>query len=67
MAKAQLPTSEATSLQVSEELDTQRPLKISRLHEEKEKRDSSISLNSKLSRREPVRQNPKQQIISQQH
>ena len=42
MAKAQLPTSEATSLKVYDELATQLPSKNSRLHEQKEKQDERI-------------------------
>ena len=44
MVRAQLPTSEAISQQVSEELDAQLPSKMSRIEEELEIRDSNISV-----------------------
>ena len=52
MSKAQLPTSEAIAQQVSEELDSKLPLKISRLKGKQDIRDSNISVMSKSSRSE---------------
>ena len=50
MASAQLPASEAISQQVSEELDTQLPSKLSRIQEEIDSRYSNFSVIPKSSR-----------------
>ena len=68
MVRAQLPTSEALSQQVSQELDTQLPSKITRLQEEMEMKDSVISVipRSSCAELKQSTQQQQQQRISQQ-